>query len=89
MSGVWGGLLSGARAPAHITPPSAGECVVREWSPDLKVARNLMRSLFEIACKRCNSNDGNSACEAVVGELRAKLLRLVTVVVRVALSSAR
>ena len=34
-----------------------------------------MRSLFEIACKRCNSNDGNSAFEAVVGELRATLLR--------------
>ena len=35
-----------------------------------------MRSLFEIACERCNSNDGNSDCEAVVGELRATLLRL-------------
>ena len=34
-----------------------------------------MRSHFEIARKRCNSNDGNSACEAVVGELRATLLR--------------
>ena len=34
-----------------------------------------MRSLFEIACKRCNSNDGNSNCEAVLGELRATLLR--------------
>ena len=34
-----------------------------------------MRSLFEIVRKRCNSNDGNSACEAVVGELRATLLR--------------
>ena len=34
-----------------------------------------MRSLSEIACKRCNSNDGNSAFEAVVGELRATLLR--------------
>ena len=34
-----------------------------------------MRSLFEIACKRCNSKDGNSAFEAVVGELRATLLR--------------
>ena len=35
-----------------------------------------MWSLFEIACERCNSDNGNSACEAVVGELRAKLLRL-------------
>ena len=34
-----------------------------------------MRSLFEIACKRCNSKDGNSAFEAVVVELRATLLR--------------
>ena len=34
-----------------------------------------MRSLFEIACKRCNSNDSNSNCEAVLGELRATLLR--------------
>ena len=41
-----------------------------------------MRSLFEIVCERCNSNDGNSACEAVVGELRAKLLRFVAVVAR-------
>ena len=38
-----------------------------------------MRSLFEIACERCNSNDGNSACEAVVGELRATLLRLAAI----------
>ena len=43
-----------------------------------------MRSLFEIACERCNSNDGKSACEAVVGELRAKLLRLVAISPQVA-----
>ena len=43
-----------------------------------------MRSLFEIACERCNSNDGNSACEAVVGELRATLLRLAAISPRVA-----
>ena len=30
---------------------------------------------FEIACKRCNSKDGNSVFEAVIGELRATLLR--------------
>ncbi len=37
-------------------------------------AHNFPRSLFEIARKRCNSNDANSMFEKVVGELRAKLL---------------
>ena len=41
------------------------------------------------ARKRWNCNDAISMCERLTGELHATLLRLVTVVVRVALSSAR
>ena len=39
-----------------------------------KVARNLTRSFFEMAHKRCNSNGRISKFEMSVGELRAKLL---------------
>ena len=41
-----------------------------------KVARNLTRSFFEIAHKRCNSNGRMSQSETCSGELRATLLRL-------------
>ena len=41
-----------------------------------KVARNLTRSFFEIAHKRCNSNGRISKSEICGGELRATLLRL-------------
>ena len=41
-----------------------------------KVARNLTRSFFEMAQKRCNSNGRISKSEICSGELRATLLRL-------------
>ena len=41
-----------------------------------KVARNLTRSFFEMAHKRCNSNGRMSQSEICGGELRATLLRL-------------
>ena len=47
-----------------------------------KVARNLTRSFFEIAYKRCNSNGRSSKFEISGGELRAKLLWFVVVVAR-------
>ena len=40
-----------------------------------KVARNLTRSFFDIAHKRCNSNDSISMFEIIARELRATLLR--------------
>ena len=40
-----------------------------------KVARNLTRSIFDIAHKRCNSNDSISMFEIIARELRATLLR--------------
>ena len=40
-----------------------------------KVARNLTRSFFDIAHKRCNSNDSISIFEIIARELRATLLR--------------
>ena len=47
-----------------------------------KVARNLTRSFFEMAHKRCNSNGPISKFEICGGELRAKLLWFVVVVAR-------
>ena len=41
-----------------------------------KVARNFPRPLFEYPSKRCNSNDANARFEEAVGELRAKLVRM-------------
>ena len=43
-------------------------------APQPNFARNLTRSLFEIAHKRCNSNDATSMFEQATGELRATLL---------------
>ena len=40
-----------------------------------KVARNLTRSFFDVAHKRCNSNDSISMFEIIARELRATLLR--------------
>ena len=40
-----------------------------------KVARNLTRSFFDVAHKRCNSNDPISMFEIIARELRATLLR--------------
>ena len=45
------------------------------WVPHPKVARNLTRSFFDIAHKRCNSNDPISMFEIIARELRATLLR--------------
>ena len=45
------------------------------WVPHPKVARNLTRSFFDIAHKRCNSNDSISMFEIIARELRATLLR--------------
>ena len=45
------------------------------WVPHPKVARNLTRSFFDIAHKRCNSNDPISIFEIIARELRATLLR--------------
>ena len=45
------------------------------WVPHPKVARNLTRSLFDIAHKRCNSNNSISMFEIIARELRATLLR--------------
>ena len=47
-----------------------------------KVARNLTRSFFEMAHKRCNSNGRISKSEIYGGELRATLLWFVVVVAR-------
>ena len=47
-----------------------------------KVARNLTRSFFEMAHKRCNSNGLISKFEICGGELRATLLWFVVVVAR-------
>ena len=49
-----------------------GSCVVGGSLP--KVARNLTRSFFEMAHKRCNSNGLILKFEIYGGELRAKLL---------------
>ena len=45
------------------------------WVPHPKVARNLTRSFFDVAHKRCNSNDSISMFEIIARELRATLLR--------------
>ena len=45
------------------------------WGTHPKVARNLTRSFFDIAHKRCNSNDSISMFEIIARELRATLLR--------------
>ena len=45
------------------------------WDTHPKVARNLTRSIFDIAHKRCNSNDSISMFEIIARELRATLLR--------------
>ena len=45
-----------------------------ERGPQTNFARNLTRSFFETAHKRCNSNDANSIFEPVGAELRATLL---------------
>ena len=45
------------------------------WGTHPKVARNLTRSFFDIAHKRCNSNDPISMFEIIARELRATLLR--------------
>mgnify|MGYP006963637886 CR=1 FL=1 len=45
------------------------------WGTHPKVARNLTRSIFDIAHKRCNSNDSISMFEIIARELRATLLR--------------
>ena len=45
------------------------------WGAHPKVARNLIRSFFDIAHKRCNSNDSISIFEIIARELRATLLR--------------
>ena len=43
-------------------------------TPTTKVARNLIRSVFEYPHKRCNSNEPISNSEIVGEELRATLL---------------
>ena len=45
------------------------------WGTHSKVARNLTRSFFDVAHKRCNSNDSISMFEIIARELRATLLR--------------
>ena len=54
--------------------PGCGADTRHRESPQTNFARNLTRSFFEIAHKRCNSNDANSIFEPVGAELRAKLL---------------
>ena len=54
--------------------PGCGADTRQQESPQPNFARNLTRSLFEIAHKRCNSNDANSMFEQATGELRATLL---------------
>ena len=59
--------------PPHLQHPNA--VPVAAAGPGLrKVARNLTWSFFEMAYKRCNSNDLRSRLEAVLWELRATLL---------------
>ena len=54
--------------------PGCGADTRHQESPQPNFARNLTRSLFKIAHKRCNSNDANSMFEQATGELRATLL---------------
>ena len=67
----------GARPPIGTHPTVRRACGAdtrHRESPQTNFARNLTRSFFEIAHKRCNSNDANSIFEPVGAELRAKLL---------------
>ena len=54
--------------------PGCGADTRHQESPQPNFARNLTRSLFKIAHKRCNSNNVNSMFEQATGELRATLL---------------
>ena len=58
--------------PPSVTHPAVG--VPPHCHTPTKVARNLIRSLFEIARKRCNSNDAISYLQVATGELRATLV---------------
>ena len=71
--------LPSSHDEAHAAPDgpeglAAAPTRVIERGPQPNFARNLTRSLFEIAHKRCNSNDANSMFEQATGELRATLL---------------
>ena len=79
-AGIWRVHDAGARPAASC----ARQCRVHarvvcarslSWVPHPKVARNLTRSFFDVAHKRCNSNDSISMFEIVARELRATLLR--------------
>ena len=58
--------------PPSVTHPAVG--APPHCHTPTKVARNLIRSLFEIARKRCNSNDAISYLKVATGELRATLV---------------
>ena len=70
-----GGITTIGPRHADDTPPRAS---YGSNSPHryitTKVARNFLRSFFETARKRCNSNVLNSMFEILAGELRATLL---------------
>ena len=83
-AGIWRVHDAGARRGRTTRPrrvPGSVVCTpalsVRSlsWVTHPKVARNLTRSFFDIAHKRCNSNDSISMFEIIARELRATLLR--------------
>ena len=72
-AGIWRAHDADARrghAPGRVV-----RTLPLSWETHPKVARNLTRSFFDIAHKRCNSNDSISMFEIIARELRATLLR--------------
>ena len=61
--------------PGSVARPAASSIRSLSWGAHPKVARNLTWSFFDIAHKRCNSNDSISIFEIIARELRATLLR--------------
>ena len=73
-AGIWRMQDADARR-GHIVRPAVSSIRSLSWGTRPKVARNLTRSFFDIAHKRCNSNDSISMFEIIARELRATLLR--------------
>ena len=75
---VRGPAVSRARPrclPGSVVCPAASSIRSLSSATHPKVARNLTRSFFDVAHKRCNSNDPISMFEIITRELRATLLR--------------
>ena len=69
-----GGGGARLRRPWEATGPGCDARGRQRHHRQPNFARNLTRSFFETARKRCNSNDMNSKFELIAGELRATLL---------------